>query len=903
MSDATEPCDECDCVDGHSLRCTKREPEPPTADRLRNLVHDVTDPETADALHALVDLVFALCARLDMLEARPAPAPAPRVPAAGARRWRKLPHKHEGHDQWTLRDDDNDKAPGVVYAYLSAPGALYWFAYGVGGAGRVKLAEALHDAARLLGLDPATVELPPEAEPAPLCALPFRGGTCHLPQGHRGAHSIARGPVVAGDLAAPAEAAAGAVHDVRVGHVGCVLALVGGTARLADGSDIVARLSLSGSAGLVHVRAPAPADRAEPPPTPEELLRREGFVRGARNVWWRGARNDYPALIVNDANIIVCRTLEDDTHGGKPFPSSDLPAAIAYALGQDAPAAEPPRCTCGSGAHPRRCELHPDAYDRHIAELNRANDEDNAQDEPAPWRYERCKAPRCNGRRNCVGFRVDDAVWSSVVPSELRGRVVCLECFDEMAQEARVAYEVRELFPVTWCADESAQPEPAPEAAAGAVREPFNAAEAVAFMEQIGLKHSYMERVLDLERGTFKRLAAGEGTAEEIALLRMIHAFPRLLDVAQEGFRKGAAEAFLLRQYADIVEDAPEDKPAPAQDRAEPPPGYGVRFQHGHWYWAAPAHPEGEGTVALHVAESEQDAVRLCWAHALGAKAGQRLKERFGREHAPAQPEPAAEAGERGNVSDGRALAMWFVGLVNENLHESDRQPWEDFGEDEREALATAAVALYSRGRADARRAGGDELAKLHALCDELRQSRDNAHDNAVLLRVKLEREQTAYETTRSALTEARAELAKLQADTADMRAKWDATMRGNLESAAEVAKLREGVAKALGLVPGASYDHELIAAVSAARADLDARTRERDELARRLQSLREAVVSIIDARGDLERARRKPLMAVDYQEKRERACDEALGNAIRAAATLAEPAQGGAATTKEPTT
>lgn len=28
-------------------------------------------------------------------------------------------------------------------------------------------------------------------------------------------------------------------------------------------------------------------------------------------------------------------------------------------------------CTCGSGAHPRRCDKHPTAYQRHIDELNR----------------------------------------------------------------------------------------------------------------------------------------------------------------------------------------------------------------------------------------------------------------------------------------------------------------------------------------------------------------------------------------------------------------------------------------------------------------------------------------------------------------------------------------------------
>jgi hypothetical protein len=66
------------------------------------------------------------------------------------------------------------------------------------------------------------------------------------------------------------------------------------------------------------------------------------------------------------------------------------------------------------------------------------------------WPFERCKAPRCAGRRNCIGFRVDDAVWSAVVPLELRERVVCLECFDELAERAGVPYQVIDVFPVSW---------------------------------------------------------------------------------------------------------------------------------------------------------------------------------------------------------------------------------------------------------------------------------------------------------------------------------------------------------------------------------------------------------------------------------------------------------------------
>ncbi len=36
-------------------------------------------------------------------------------------------------------------------------------------------------------------------------------------------------------------------------------------------------------------------------------------------------------------------------------------------------------CTCGSGGHPRRCELHPLAYDLHLAELHADLDMDEAQ--------------------------------------------------------------------------------------------------------------------------------------------------------------------------------------------------------------------------------------------------------------------------------------------------------------------------------------------------------------------------------------------------------------------------------------------------------------------------------------------------------------------------------------------
>jgi len=43
-------------------------------------------------------------------------------------------------------------------------------------------------------------------------------------------------------------------------------------------------------------------------------------------------------------------------------------------------------CTCGSGAHPRHCEVHPDNYAKHVAELQKENDELLTDEERAEWR-------------------------------------------------------------------------------------------------------------------------------------------------------------------------------------------------------------------------------------------------------------------------------------------------------------------------------------------------------------------------------------------------------------------------------------------------------------------------------------------------------------------------------------
>ena len=65
-----------------------------------------------------------------------------------------------------------------------------------------------------------------------------------------------------------------------------------------------------------------------------------------------------------------------------------------------------------------------------------------------PWRYERCKSNRCAGRRVTVGFSVSDEVWEAVVGDA--NTILCLTCFDEMAQRKGIEYEVLGLHPVSW---------------------------------------------------------------------------------------------------------------------------------------------------------------------------------------------------------------------------------------------------------------------------------------------------------------------------------------------------------------------------------------------------------------------------------------------------------------------
>lgn len=71
---------------------------------------------------------------------------------------------------------------------------------------------------------------------------------------------------------------------------------------------------------------------------------------------------------------------------------------------------------------------------------------------PAPgfsghWPGEICK--RCL-RRNVVGFDVPDTLWESVAKG--RWTLLCPGCFDEVAEEEGVAYDIRQadLYPVSW---------------------------------------------------------------------------------------------------------------------------------------------------------------------------------------------------------------------------------------------------------------------------------------------------------------------------------------------------------------------------------------------------------------------------------------------------------------------
>ena len=53
-----------------------------------------------------------------------------------------------------------------------------------------------------------------------------------------------------------------------------------------------------------------------------------------------------------------------------------------------------------------------------------------------------CTSPTCDvcRRKDCFDFNVPDSIWQRVVPQNLRNKVICLCCFDELAKLKKVAY-------------------------------------------------------------------------------------------------------------------------------------------------------------------------------------------------------------------------------------------------------------------------------------------------------------------------------------------------------------------------------------------------------------------------------------------------------------------------------
>lgn len=62
----------------------------------------------------------------------------------------------------------------------------------------------------------------------------------------------------------------------------------------------------------------------------------------------------------------------------------------------------------------------------------------DGRDDVGPWEGERCKSTHCRGRRVVRGFSVSDEDWLAVTGRE--GGVLCLPCFDVMAQAKGLSY-------------------------------------------------------------------------------------------------------------------------------------------------------------------------------------------------------------------------------------------------------------------------------------------------------------------------------------------------------------------------------------------------------------------------------------------------------------------------------
>jgi transcriptional regulator with XRE-family HTH domain len=75
----------------------------------------------------------------------------------------------------------------------------------------------------------------------------------------------------------------------------------------------------------------------------------------------------------------------------------------------------------------------------------------------------------------------------------------------------------------------------------------------IQFLSSLGLTMAYVERVLGLPRRTIMRWQAGEYSAAAIALLRIVCAYPWLLQVAENHFDERMSRKIIIEQAANVL--------------------------------------------------------------------------------------------------------------------------------------------------------------------------------------------------------------------------------------------------------------------------------------------------------------------------------------------------------------
>lgn len=61
------------------------------------------------------------------------------------------------------------------------------------------------------------------------------------------------------------------------------------------------------------------------------------------------------------------------------------------------------------------------------------------------WDLKTCK--RCL-KRNCVSYNVDEDIWLQVTKGNFP--VLCITCFDELAEENNIPYTLKQIYHVSW---------------------------------------------------------------------------------------------------------------------------------------------------------------------------------------------------------------------------------------------------------------------------------------------------------------------------------------------------------------------------------------------------------------------------------------------------------------------